>query len=208
VCVLLAGLAAGAWNGQAVAAFLNLVPADQTASPGDLVTVDLIIGGLGDFAPDSLGDFDVDIAYEPGKLSLSGFVLGDYLGDIGLGEAGDFSLGDSGGGLLNLAVVSFLEADDLSCVFCIPPYLDDLQPSSFVLASIEFLVGVGLTPGTSTPIDIARVNALGDGFGIPLSLDEATGALVRRPAAPMPAPGIAILMMTGLGVLRLLRRSG
>ena len=189
---------------QIPAATLSLLPSTQTASPGDGVSVQLFVEGLGDLAPDSVGDFDIDIGYDPTALTFGGYILDDFLGDIGLGEAIDFSLGDLGGGLINLAAVSFLEPDATNCVLCLPPYLDDIQPGSFPLGTLDFVVG-GLAPGTSTTISIATVNALGDGFGVALPVDQTADAVVRRPAAPMPAPGVLVLVLSGIGLLRLVR---
>lgn len=184
---------------------LSLLPSSQTGAPGDLVSLDLVIDGLGDFAPDSLGDFDIDIAYDPAALTLSGFILGDFLGDIGLGEALDFSGGDLGGGLVNLAEVSLLEPAAATCIFCIPPYLDEIQPGSFALATLDFTIG-SLAPGSSTTVGISTVNALGDGFGLALPLDNTLDAIIRRPADTVPEPGSLILLLAGIGAFALLRR--
>jgi hypothetical protein len=89
------------------------------------------------------------LGFDPGALSFLGYDLGSFLGDLGLVEAVDYSWGDVGGGTVNLAEVSLLDA--ASCVSCIPPYLDDIQPDTFVLATLDFLVDT-LPPGTSTDV--------------------------------------------------------
>lgn len=182
----------------APAVVLSLVPASQTAMPSDSVSLDLVISGLGDFAPDSLGDFDIDIGYDPVALSLTGFSLGPFLGDIGLGEAADFSFGDLGG-VVNLAEVSLLEPDVATCIFCAVPFLDDIQPDSFALATLEFMVDV-LPAGTNTIVSIDTVNALGDGFGLPLTLDGTADAVIRNPVG-VPEPSTLALLVIGLAGL-------
>ncbi len=187
----------------AQAVTLGLEPTSSNAGAGDLVSIDLVISGLSAGGPDSLGDFDIDVAFDPSALSLAGFSLGSGLGDLGLGEALDFSLGDIGGGLVNLAEVSLLETDAGSCVFCIPPYLDDLQAGSFVLATLDFNVDV-LAVGDATSVSVATVFALGDGFGSALTLDGTTAAVIQN---PIPEPGAAVVFAAGLLITsRVLRR--
>lgn len=118
---------------QAGAVTLSLSPASQTAANSDTVFLDLVVSGLGNFAPASLGDFDVDIGYDTAVLSFQSYSLGVLLGDVGLGEALDASLGDTFGSV-NIAELSLLEPDLATCFFCVAPYLDDLQPDSFTLA--------------------------------------------------------------------------
>ena len=179
---------------------LSLQPVSQTAMPGDTVTLDLVIDGLGDFAPDSLGAFDIDIAYDTSVLTFIDYTLGPGLGAL-LTEALDFSLGDSGG-TVNIAELSLLENDDVSSYFCIPPYLDEIQPGSFTLASLDFTVDV-LDPGASTIVAIDTVNALGDGFGHALTVESTTDAVISA----IPVPAAIWLFGSGLiGFIALARR--
>ena len=200
------GLAALALVGQAAALpTLSLLPASQTAVSGDNVSLDLVIDGLGNFAPDSLGDFDVDIGYDAAVLSFQSLILGPFLGDVGLGEAIDFSGGDLGG-LVNVAELSLLEPDALTCIFCISPFLDDIQPGSFTLATLNFHVDA-LAPGSSTTVSISSVNILGDGFGNLLTLDSTNDAVIRGPQISIPEPSILALLGLGLFGIGAVRRS-
>ena len=183
------------------AVMLGLTPSSQTAAVGQTVSIDLVVDGLGDFAPDSLGAFDIDVAYDPAALTFSGYALGGFLGDLGLFEAADFSFGDLRGGVINLAELSFLEADAGSCFVCLPPFLDDVQPVSFVLATLDFMV-TDLAFGDSTEVAIGSVNALSDAFGDALEIAAIDGAVIRgvEPTA-MPSPAPLLLMLSGLAAL-------
>lgn len=172
------------------AVILSLQPTSQTATPGDVVSLDLVISGLTAGSADSLGDFDVDIGYDTGAMSLVGFSLGSSLGDIGAFEALDFSLGDIGGGIVNVTEVSLLSVSDL----------DALQADSFALATFDFMVDI-LPVGSSTLVDIGTVNALGDGFGLPLNLMSTSGAVIRNPRLTVPAPPTLVLIVMGLALI-------
>jgi len=179
------------------AVMLSLQPTVQTAVPTDNISLNLVISGLSAGGPNSLGDFDIDIGFDSNALSFQGYSIGTSLGDINLFEAGDFSSGDLGGGIVNLAEISFLETDATSCVFCIGPYLDDIQLDSFTLATLEFKVDT-LAVGSSTTVFFATVFALGDGFGNPLAIDNLTNAIIQNPATSVPEPTTLALLALGL----------
>lgn len=187
----------------ASAAFLSLQPTIQSAVPTDSISLSLVISGLNAGGPDSLGDFDIDIGFDSGALSFQGYSLGASLGDIGLFEALDFSLGNLGGGKINLAEVSLLEADAGSCIFCSGPYLDDIQSDSFILATLDFTVDV-LAVGSSTAVFFDSVFALGDGFGNELSVSGLTNAVINNPMVSVPEPTTLALM--ALGIISVTRR--
>lgn len=197
-------LALGLVNQASAVPTLSLLPASQTASTGDTVYLDLVIDGLGNFAPDSLGDFDVDISYDMTVLSFQSYSLGTFLGDVGLGEAIDFSLGDFGG-IVNIAEVSLLEPDISTCFFCISPFLDDIQPGSFLLATLGFHVDA-LAAGSSTTVGIDTVYALGDGFGNGLPLGGTSDAVIRAPSSSVPEPTTLALLSLGLFGIGVARR--
>ena len=190
--------------GNSASASFNVMVLDTTA-PVVTVPADITVEATGPSGAVVTYEATATDAFDPGALSFQGYGLGSFLGDLGLVEALDFSLADLGGGTVNLAEVSLLEPDAASCIFCIPPYLDEIQPDTFVLATLDFLVDT-LPPGTSTDVFIDTVYALGDGFGEPLSLDSTADAVIRNPAAvSVPEPATLTLVgfvMAGIGFQR------
>ena len=167
---------------------LELSPSSQTAAPGANISLDLKISGLTSGGAPSLGDFDFDFAFDTTKLSFTSYSLGSFLGNIGLGEADNFSLGLSGS-LINLTELSYLTPADL----------DALQGGSFTLATLFFNVG-SLSNGQSTIVSFARINALGDGFGDPLTIDAANGAKISN-GVSVPEPSSIVLIFLALSAL-------
>ena len=58
------------------AASIQLAPGNQTVSPGDAISLDLLVSGL---AGGVVGDFDIDVTYDSTKLTLDGFTLSGAL---------------------------------------------------------------------------------------------------------------------------------
>lgn len=160
------------------AIMIGFDPASQVVPVGDTVDVDLYISGLGDYAAPSLSTFDLDITYAPTILDFTDYVLGPYLGDILVGEALDWSLGETIPGSVNFSELSLLFDWEL----------DALQPSSFTLATLTFDT---LAVGTSS-LDIT-INALGDAWGNPLVADVQSGSV-----SPVPEPATVLLLGSGM----------
>ncbi|MCP5056947.1 MAG: PEP-CTERM sorting domain-containing protein [bacterium] len=170
---------------------------------GDDIVVQLWVSSLVDGGPVSLGDFDLGIDFDHSVLSFSSYTLGGSLGDLSGGQALDFSLGVVAPGSVRIAEVSLLEADVLSCVFCTGPYLDVIQPSSFLLAQLVFHQN-GIVPGDQTSILVGQVFAFGDGFGQALVVDSIGGATITA----VPEPGTFLLVALGLVGLSSCRTRG
>jgi len=125
LCALQAGVAS--------AISISVVPGTQTANPGDTLSVDIVISDLGS---EIVSAYDLDLTYDATVLSATDVVFGANLGDELLFEVfNDFDL--SGTGVVDFAQLSLLSDAELAA----------LQPSSFSLATVEFLA-VG--PGTSS----------------------------------------------------------
>jgi hypothetical protein len=170
---------------------ISVLPASQTVSPGDTVTLQLFISNLGG---QIVGDFDLNIGFDSSLLTFNSYTLGGSLGAIPA-QAFDFSLGEIGPGSLNLAEVSTLSG----------AALDALQSDPFSLASIVFTV-VALSPGTSTTVRITNVNALGDANGnaLPVAAVE-SATLIRSGVTTIPEPATYLSFGTGLLLLIALR---
>ena len=82
---LLIGLAGTALMLSAIepilAVTISLEPTSQNIFVGDIATVDVNISNLGDFSPDSLGAFDLDITYDANLLTFDSLDFGTFLGD-------------------------------------------------------------------------------------------------------------------------------
>ena len=170
----------------ASAIIIGFEPSSQTATPGVTVSLDLVVSDLG---TDSVGDFDIDIAYDNAALSFLGYNLGEGLGDVGLFEADDFSWGDLGGGLINLSEVSYLFDFEL----------DALQPGdSLTLATLDFGVDV-LALGSSTTVSVDTVWAIGDAFGQALDISALNDGVISNPdIVDVPEPSVLMMMVLGL----------
>lgn len=196
---LLAVLLLAATSTQAEAVTIGFLPASQDAMPGDTVFLDLVIDGLGAGGPDSLGAFDIDVAFDAAALSLVGFSLTELLGDTGFGEALDISLGEIVPGLVNVSVLSLLLDFEL----------DALQASMFPLATFEFFVD-SLAPGSETVVFVDTVFALGDAFGGGLPVTGLGDGVIRNPRSTGPGPGVPepgtwALLLFGLAAVGLPR---
>ena len=175
---------------------LSIEPVSQTVLPGSTVNANLVVSGLGNHAAPSLGTFDVNVSFNDGLLGLSNVSFGTLLGDVSLGEA-TTTVDTSVAGVVQLFELSLLEADSTTCVFCIPPFLVDLQPSSFTLATLTFAaLGAG-----SSPLSIS-VNALGDAFGNSLSTDVQNGNVtIQQNGVEVSEPSAIVLIAIGLAGL-------
>lgn len=176
-------------------ALIGLQPTTTLANNGDSISLDLVISGLGDFEPDSLGAFDLLIGFDTSALSFTGYNLDGFLGDVGLSEAIDASTGVLGG-TINIAEVSLLSVIDL----------DALQPGSFTLATLNFNV-IDLAVGAVTQLSVMSGFVLADADGFALSATAAGPASVQGAASAIPVPGTLVLFAASLlGWLTLIRR--
>ena len=163
-------------------ALIGIQPGTTSANTGDLISLDLVISGLGDFVPDSLGAFDISVGFDATALSFTGYSLGGFLGNVGLSEAIDASAGDVGGAV-NVAEVSLLSAIGL----------DTQQPGAFTLATLNFTV-INLDGGAVTQLSVLQGAVLADASGFALSATASGPASIQS----VPVPGTLLLLITCL----------
>lgn len=184
------------------AILLGLQPSTESVFAGDTFTMDLVISGLGDGAAPSVGAFDLDVTFDPFIFDFVDYSLGPDLGDISMGEAYDWSLGQIMPGTINLNEFSLLEADPASGPFFIPPYLDDIQPASFSLASLTFQA-LDLAGESRMQIQIDEMFGQGvyDGLGDILAVDALGDSTISVKTVPEPATILLVMSgMAGLGI--------
>ncbi len=188
ICLFLASI------GTATAATLTLETSTPVVAPCTYFNIDLVVSGLGDFAPLSVGDFDIDILYDPTLMEFVSYDLGVFLGDVDSGEALDWSWGDPlDTGAIDLAEVSLLGALEL----------DALQPSEFILAELAFhCLGPGVSDisidGSNPYLTYKVGNEFGGMFDVTLG-----GPLT---ITQTPEPATMLLLGTGLAGLGVFRR--
>jgi len=206
--ISLVGLAFGlclySSSAQAISIDVQLFPfpAQQKA------TVTIAVSGLGNFTSPSLGAFDLDFTFVPGFFGITDLEQVIFLDGLGspdnqtfINSSGtlvpdSFGLGEAltdailfAPGELNLFEVSLLEANSVTCIFCIGPFLDDLQPSSFRLVTLIFdAPNAELT--SLAQFDLS-INALSDASGNALTAD------IRF--IPLPST----LLLLGIGLVEL-----
>lgn len=177
-----------AWMAQAPFAysgFIELQPGTTFAGTGDSISLDLTISGLGNYAPDSLGAFDISIGFDASALTFSSYSLGNSLGNVNLLEAIDGSAGPVGD-TVNIAEVSLLSVLNLNT----------MQPGAFALATLNFNV-IDLALGATTELSILPGVVLASASGSSLSATTSGSASVKN-GSSIPIPGTLLLLMTSL----------
>lgn len=189
VLVLLSLFAGGMAAGPCFGAAIGFTPSQQNATDGDVVSVDIIATGLGNGASPSIGSFDLDVLFDAAVLSFQSYSIGSALGVSPV----DASLGDLGGGLIDLAALSLEDPADLNAS----------QSSTVSLASLSFQV-VSLAVGASTTISIDSADSLlllGDENYDSLTITGLSSAKIVNPST-VPLPQTWLLVGLGLGLLR------
>ncbi|MCP5246442.1 MAG: PEP-CTERM sorting domain-containing protein [Burkholderiales bacterium] len=185
---------------QAIATIsINLDPHPSKIHTPENIFVDINVSGLQSNGINALlGAWEMDFVFDPGifqLLPVSPAGLGSSLGNLALGEAISLVQPVTTPGVFHVGVLSLLEADAITCVFCVDPLLEDLQGDSFTLATIGLFAPS--TGGVASIHSIFRTDniILGDAFG---------GALtpVAHPSMSIDVVPIpATIALIGIGLL-------
>lgn len=180
----LAGLVLLLVAGRAEAVSIGLVPSATTVASGQLVSVDVVVSGLGAGAAPTVSSFDLDVAFAAPALGLAGVVFG-----TGLGTGAQVLTSVS---VLPGPIVDFAAASLLSSAT-----LDAQQPASFVLATLTFVAG----PAGVSALSIAQAilaDTIGGPGGNAIPIDELTGTEIT---VVVPEPATLALLALGLAAL-------
>ena len=133
----LLALVAWAWSLDAMASRIDLNPTVTNTTVGSTFSVDVVVSGLnGPNPPLAVTDFDLDIGFDPLRLTAMGVGFGTGLGTTPSEVISGFDL--SAAGIVDLFAVSLLDYGSLRA----------LQGDSFTLATLTFLALA--PPGTDS----------------------------------------------------------
>jgi hypothetical protein len=186
-------------------------PAKIHPNPEESFTIDVRISGLNDGTTRTLvGAFDLSLSYGPVALDANNVptvqflptlsAAGPSLGSVSANEAVVTLEHTFNSGLIHLAEVSLLEGDRATCVFCVGPFLEDLQSDEFSLGVLlfnAFAPAKGFGSLSVAVTDATVGNAAGD------AIDVALPAAAR---IQIPIPSTVALLCLGLPALSLARR--
>jgi hypothetical protein len=182
------GLLLAGGSAPAGALTLSLVTATPSLPVGGSLSVDLVIAGLAAPGSPSLGAFDVDVSFDPARITFVSVTFPSPSALAPSGPAGSIQgSGLSGGNEVDVNETSFES----------PATLNASQPASFTLATIQFTAAAaGTTSLAFTQIVLADEN------GAPLTLSAAPAAL----GIEIPEPGLTGLLAAGVALAAATRR--
>jgi len=163
-------------------------PVSQDVSLGNLVSVDLVISGLGN-GPDNLalGAYDLDISFDSTILK---FVSADFGTGLG-GPNSSVTYADSPTlGLIDICEISGLPS----------PTLNSSQLDIFTLVTLNFdTIFAGKSYLKVLDASIDPNFYLGDADAAVLSAELQGGEINVNGTAPVPEPATILLLASGLG---------
>ena len=172
---------------------LTLVPSSVSLIAEQILTVDIVVGGLFDGGEIALESFDLDLKFDRTRLQFTSLTFGSSLGDPN--DSGETFL--SGPGTPNtpppFGVVEMGEFSQLT-----GPQLLALQSAPFVLASIQFeALGV---PGSAL---LELINLVDTSLGGPAgnTLGDDLQAPSQLFVSIVPEPGATALLAAACALL-------
>lgn len=177
--------------GQSKATALTMSTTSSNPIIGNTVDVELNVADLDDGTADSVGAYDVNIAFDPSILSYNSVTFGNQL-DLGI-FGSIKSVDDSGiaTGTLNIAESSLED----------PVVLDSSQAPDFTLATITFdTIAVG--PSQITP----SIVSFGDAAGDPLAVDTLSSGTVAVAVPFGVSTNTGIIILAGIYGVNYLRK--
>jgi len=175
-----------------IAASIGLQADTLIVNQGEALSVDVYVTGIGQADAPTLGAYDFNLFYDPLLFGLSSVSFSSALGDDYFFEA-LLGVDEPALGNLNTYGISLLEESASTCIFCIDPYLEDIQSDSMVLATFVFnalLDGIG-------GFDLVSL-AMSDGVGYELFdtnlLDNEISVFVQPYSVPEPS---SLLLLFG-----------
>lgn len=172
---------------------VGVEPWDSEVTVGQSFEMEYWIGGLGNYASQSLGSCDLTMDFDGALVSYDSATVGDMLGDVGAGEA--------------LATIAASPADvnvtEISLLT--PAQLVALQPSSFVVFRVRFLAeAVG--DAYFEPLVTTILDENGEPLNLELGALATVHILERRAIPTLSTVGICalvgVLLLAGVLVLR------
>lgn len=182
---------------------LQLRPDPEKLHGPELLRVDILLSGLSTADPDVLlAGFNLTIAFDPAVLQLlpDNTLFGAELGDPNDPAQTIVGVDGSVEGSVGLFNLSLLEGSAATCVFCLGPYLEDLQGDAFTLATLFFQAIPAPELSGYTTLNVTDL-VLADAFG-----QEIGGVLVLNATVPIDEPGSLPLAVAAVGTAWLLRR--
>jgi len=208
----LLALVVWAWSLHATASRIDLNPTVTNTTVGSSFSVDVVVSGLnGPNPPLAVTDFDLDIGFDPLRLTAMGVGFGTGLGTTPSEVISGFDL--SAAGIVDLFAVSLLDYGSLRA----------LQGDSFTLATLTFLALA--PPGTSSLVFLSgeffivdMINAQGQlrpvNTANPQSCESLScigvgddAQVVIRDGSTVPEPSPLLLFGAGMLALVVVRRT-